>query len=122
MIRIVETDISGILQGVGKRALPLKLYTKKINLKLRSVYLSIDRKDLDRQTRLEFNKFQEGCVEENTNTGILVKRLTSDDYRDKVIVTTIPTWARSWYENSKHSQEKKKEENLPIKTRSKTQW
>jgi len=28
----------------------------------------VDRKDLDRQTREEFNRFQEGCVEENTNT------------------------------------------------------
>jgi hypothetical protein len=26
----------------------------------------VDRKDLDRQTREEFNRFQEGCVEENT--------------------------------------------------------
>jgi type I restriction enzyme R subunit len=31
----------------------------------------VDRKDLDRQTREEFNKFQEGCVEENTNTAAL---------------------------------------------------
>ena len=49
----------------------------------------VDRKDLDRQTREEFNRFQEGCVEENTNTEALVKRLLSDDYADKVIVTTI---------------------------------
>ena len=49
----------------------------------------VDRKDLDRQTREEFNKFQENCVEENTNTGTLVKRMLSDDYADKVIVTTI---------------------------------
>jgi len=49
----------------------------------------VDRKDLDRQTRDEFNKFQEGCVEENTNTETLVRRLLSDDYADKVIVTTI---------------------------------
>jgi len=28
----------------------------------------VDRKDLDRQTREEFNRFQEGCVEENTHT------------------------------------------------------
>jgi type I restriction enzyme R subunit len=49
----------------------------------------VDRKDLDRQTREEFNKFQEGCVEENTNTETLVRRLLSDDYADKVIVTTI---------------------------------
>jgi len=49
----------------------------------------VDRKDLDRQTREEFNRFQLGCVEENTNTETLVRRLLSDDYADKVIVTTI---------------------------------
>ncbi|MEA3285393.1 MAG: type I restriction endonuclease subunit R [Synergistota bacterium] len=49
----------------------------------------VDRKDLDRQTREEFNKFQEGCVEENTNTETLVRRLLSEDKVDKVIVTTI---------------------------------
>jgi type I restriction enzyme R subunit len=49
----------------------------------------VDRKDLDRQTREEFNKFQEGSVEENTNTETLVRRLLSTDYADKVIVCTI---------------------------------
>ena len=49
----------------------------------------VDRKDLDRQTREEFNRFQAGCVEENTNTETLVRRLLSEDYEDKVIVTTI---------------------------------
>jgi type I restriction enzyme R subunit len=49
----------------------------------------VDRKDLDRQTREEFNRFQEGCVEENTDTKSLVGRLLSDDRSDKVIVTTI---------------------------------
>src|SRR6185436_5753121 len=49
----------------------------------------VDRKDLDRQTREEFNRFQEGCVEENTNTETLVRRMLSEDYADKVIVTTI---------------------------------
>ncbi|MEI3342094.1 MAG: DEAD/DEAH box helicase family protein [Coprobacter fastidiosus] len=49
----------------------------------------VDRKDLDRQTRQEFNRFQENCVEENTNTGTLVRRMLSTDYADKVIVTTI---------------------------------
>jgi hypothetical protein len=33
--------------------------------------------------------FQEGCVEENTNIGALVRRLLSDDYADKVIACTI---------------------------------
>jgi type I restriction enzyme R subunit len=32
----------------------------------------LDRKDLDRQTREEFNIFQQGCVEENTNTAAIV--------------------------------------------------
>ncbi|RYY41656.1 MAG: type I restriction endonuclease subunit R [Chitinophagaceae bacterium] len=49
----------------------------------------VDRKDLDRQTREEFNKFQPNCVEENTNTDALVERLLSEDYANKVIVTTI---------------------------------
>lgn len=49
----------------------------------------VDRKDLDRQTREEFNRFQEGCVEQNTNTENLVERLLSTDLSDKVIVTTI---------------------------------
>jgi type I restriction enzyme R subunit len=53
----------------------------KDNPEIEKCLFVVDRKDLDRQTRLEFNKFQEGCVEENTNTESLVKRLTSDDYK-----------------------------------------
>ena len=49
----------------------------------------VDRKDLDRQTREEFNRFQVGCVEANTNTSTLVERLLSEDHANKVIVTTI---------------------------------
>ena len=49
----------------------------------------VDRKDLDRQTRDEFNRFQENCVEENTNTAALVPApIMSEDDADKVIVTT----------------------------------
>lgn len=44
---------------------------------------------VDRQTREGFNKFQEGCVEENTDTATIVRRLLSEDYADKVIVTGI---------------------------------
>ena len=68
----------------------------------------VDRKDLDRQTRDEFNKFQEGCVEENTNTEALVERLTSEDYRDKVIVTTIQKLGLALDESNKRSQEMRK--------------
>ncbi|HPE72280.1 MAG TPA: type I restriction endonuclease subunit R [Candidatus Competibacter sp.] len=65
----------------------------------------VDRKDLDRQTRLEFNKFQEGCVEENTNTETLVRRLLSEDYADKVIVTTIQKLGLALDETSKKAQQ-----------------
>jgi len=67
----------------------------------------VDRKDLDRQTREEFNKFQEGCVEENTNTETLVRRLLSEDKADKVIVTTIQKLGLALDENNKRSQQHK---------------
>jgi type I restriction enzyme R subunit len=69
----------------------------------------VDRKDLDRQTREEFNRFQEGCVEQNTNTGALVNRLLSDEKSDKVIVTTIQKLALALDENSKRNRERQKE-------------
>ncbi|CVI64259.1 MULTISPECIES: type I restriction endonuclease subunit R [Agrobacterium] len=76
--------------GSGKTLTSFKASTLlKDNPDLEKCLFVVDRKDLDRQTREEFNRFQEGCVEENTNTGALVKRLLSDDYADKVIVTTI---------------------------------
>jgi type I restriction enzyme R subunit len=68
----------------------------------------VDRKDLDRQTREEFNKFQEGCVEENTNTASLVRRLLSDDYADKVIVCTIQKLGLALDENSTRNKQQKK--------------
>jgi type I restriction enzyme R subunit len=76
--------------GSGKTLTSFKASTLlKDNPGLDKCLFVVDRKDLDRQTREEFNKFQEGCVEENTNTETLVRRLLSDDYADKVIVTTI---------------------------------
>jgi type I restriction enzyme, R subunit len=76
--------------GSGKTLTSFKASTLlKDNPDIEKCLFVVDRKDLDRQTREEFNKFQEGCVEENTNTESLVRRLLSDDYADKVIVTTI---------------------------------
>ncbi len=76
--------------GSGKTLTSFKAATLlKDNPDIEKCLFVVDRKDLDRQTRQEFNKFQEGCVEENTNTETLVRRLLSDDYADKVIVTTI---------------------------------
>jgi type I restriction enzyme R subunit len=76
--------------GSGKTLTSFKASTLlKDNPDIEKCLFVVDRKDLDRQTREEFNRFQEGCVEANTNTGTLVQRLLSDDYADKVIVTTI---------------------------------
>ena len=76
--------------GSGKTLTSFKASTLlKDNPDIEKCLFVVDRKDLDRQTREEFNKFQEGCVEENTNTETLVRRMLSTDYADKVIVTTI---------------------------------
>src|SRR5690554_200997 len=76
--------------GSGKTLTSFKASTLlKDNREIEKCLFVVDRKDLDRQTREEFNKFQEGSVEENTNTETLVRRLLSSDYADKVIVTTI---------------------------------
>lgn len=76
--------------GSGKTLTSFKASTLlKDNRDIEKCVFVVDRKDLDKQTREEFNKFQEGCVEQNANTAVLVSRLESDDYADKVIVTTI---------------------------------
>lgn len=76
--------------GSGKTLTSFKASTLlKDNPEIEKCLFVVDRKDLDKQTREEFNKFQPGCVEENTNTDALVRRLLSEDYADKIIVTTI---------------------------------
>jgi type I restriction enzyme R subunit len=104
--------------GSGKTLTSFKTSTLlKDNPEIEKCLFVVDRKDLDRQTRLEFNKFQEGCVEENTNTESLVRRLTSDDYKDKVIVTTIQKLGLALNEDSKRNLEKKKKGELTYKER-----
>ena len=88
--------------GSGKTLTSFKASTLlKFNENIHKCLFVVDRKDLDRQTREEFNKFQENCVEENTNTATLVNRLLSEDYADKVIVTTIQKLGVALDENSR---------------------
>ncbi len=95
--------------GSGKTLTSFKASTLlKENDHIHKCVFVVDRKDLDRQTREEFNKFQEGCVEENTNTAALVRRLLSEDYADKVIVTTIQKLGLALDEDSKRNQQRKK--------------
>jgi type I restriction enzyme R subunit len=96
--------------GSGKTLTSFKASTLlKDNPDIEKCLFVVDRKDLDRQTREEFNKFQEGCVEENTNTASLVRRLLSDDYADKVIVCTIQKLGIALDENSKRNKQQKKD-------------
>ena len=104
--------------GSGKTLTSFKTSTLlKDNRNIAKCLFVVDRKDLDRQTREEFNKFQEGCVEENTNTETLVKRLVSEDYRDKVIVTTIQKLGLALDNDSKRAKDKKKKGELTYKER-----
>ncbi|MEQ9127253.1 type I restriction endonuclease subunit R [Thalassospira sp.] len=96
--------------GSGKTLTSFKASTLlKDNPDIEKCLFVVDRKDLDRQTREEFNKFQEGCVEENTSTASLVRRLLSDDYADKVIVCTIQKLGLALDENSKRNKKQRKD-------------
>ncbi|VVO15483.1 Type-1 restriction enzyme R protein [Pseudomonas fluorescens] len=102
--------------GSGKTLTSFKASTLlKDNPDIEKCLFVVDRKDLDRQTREEFNKFQEGCVEENTNTAALVRRLLSEDYADKVIVTTIQKLGLALDENSKRNKQRKRSDQLTYK-------
>ncbi len=95
--------------GSGKTLTSFKASTLlKDDPSIEKCLFVVDRKDLDRQTREEFNRFQEGCVEENTNTGALVRRLLSDDYADKVIVCTIQKLGLALDETSRRSKKREK--------------
>ena len=91
--RVAEGSGNGYIwhtTGSGKTLTSFKASTLlKDNKDIEKCVFVVDRKDLDKQTRDEFNRFQEGCVEQNANTAALVSRLESTDYADKVIVTTI---------------------------------
>src|SRR5690606_5789800 len=50
-----------------------------------------------------------GCVEANTNTASLVRRLLSDDKADKVIVTTIQKLGLALDENSRRNRQRERE-------------
>lgn len=96
--------------GSGKTLTSFKASTLlKDNPDIQKCLFVVDRKDLDRQTREEFNKFQAGCVEENTNTENLVQRLLSDDYANKVIVTTIQKLGLALDDSSKRNYKKRLE-------------
>ena len=95
--------------GSGKTLTSFKASTLlKANPAIEKCLFVVDRKDLDRQTREEFNRFQEGCVEQNTNTGELVRRLLSTETADKVIVCTIQKLGLALDDSSRRNKSREK--------------
>lgn len=88
--RVVESDKNGYIwhtTGSGKTLTSFKtsqLLTN--NDKVDKVVFVVDRKDLDNQTRKEFNNFCKGSVDSTDNTDSLVKQLASSQ---KLVTTTI---------------------------------
>lgn len=56
---------------------------------VKKVLFVVDRQDLDYQTMKEYDKFEEGCANSNTNSGILLRQLNDLDPTNKIIITTI---------------------------------
>ncbi len=54
---------------------------------IEKVIFVVDRKDLDYQTMKEYDKFEKGAANSNTNTAVLKRQL--DDPNAKIIITTI---------------------------------
>jgi len=54
---------------------------------IEKVLFVVDRKDLDYQTMKEYDKFEKGAANSNTNTAILKKQL--EDPKARIIITTI---------------------------------
>lgn len=65
------------------------------------VLFVVDRKDLDYQTMKEYDKFQKGAANSNTNTAILKKQL--EDSKSKIIITTIQKLTCFIKKNKDHS-------------------
>lgn len=74
--------------GSGKTLTSFKtaLLASKL-LFINKVLFVVDRKDLDYQTMKEYDKFEKGAANSNTNTTILNKQL--EDPNSKIIITTI---------------------------------
>jgi type I restriction enzyme R subunit len=65
------------------------------------VLFVVDRKDLDYQTMKEYDKFEKGAANSNTNTAVLKKQL--EDPGARIIITTIQKLAIFIKKNASHA-------------------
>jgi type I restriction enzyme R subunit len=68
---------------------------------IEKVLFVVDRKDLDYQTMKEYDKFEKGAANSNTNTAVLRKQLDNPDA--KIIITTIQKLAILIKKNKTHA-------------------
>ena len=68
---------------------------------IEKVLFVVDRKDLDYQTMLEYDKFEKGAANSNTSTSILKRQL--EDPNVRIIVTTIQKLDRFIGRNTNHA-------------------
>ena len=68
---------------------------------IKKVLFVVDRKDLDYQTMKEYDKFEKGAANSNTNTSILKKQLS--DPNANIIITTIQKLSILIKKESNHS-------------------
>lgn len=76
--------------GSGKTLTSFK--TSLLALKfdfIKKVLFVVDRKDLDEQTKKEYDKYQKGSANATKSTKELKKLIESNDIDDKIIITTI---------------------------------
>jgi len=65
------------------------------------VLFVVDRKDLDYQTMKEYDKFEKGAANSNTNTAVLKKQL--EDVNSQIIITTIQKLSVLIKKHKKHA-------------------
>src|SRR3712207_1813951 len=105
--RATETNNNGFIwhtTGSGKTITSFKAsQILQDEPKVKKVFFLIDRKDLNTQTKDEFNKFEKDCVDDTDNTKVLVNQI--DDPNKKLIVTTIQKMSNAIKRSEEHTSE-----------------
>lgn len=95
--KAINTNSNGYIwhtTGSGKTLTSFKASQILANQpQINQVFFLVDRKDLDKQTLDEFNKFEEGCVDMTNQTDKLIQQMR--DSSKPLIVTTIQKMANA---------------------------
>ena len=111
--KAINTNSNGYIwhtTGSGKTLTSFKAsQVLSLQPEINQVFFLVDRKDLDKQTLDEFNKFEPGCVDMTNQTDKLVEQMK--DSTKPLIVTTIQKMANA-VKNHKYNELIEKYKNL----------